>query len=122
MQRINFLRNGLLAVLFATLLSISAYGQEPSKRDIRRSNQLVTDGNKAFNQKNYKNAIEKYAEAVVLVPRNAAAHFWKGYAHYYLKEYPAALTELRRQKLATARHQRKEANLRLRQRTLPLQA
>ena len=37
---------------------------------------------------------KKYAEAVVLVPRNAAAHFWKGYAHYYLKEYPTALTEL----------------------------
>jgi len=94
MQRTNFLRNGLLSVLFATLLTMTAYGQEPSKRDIRRSNQLVTDGNKAFNQKNYRSAIEKYAEAVVLVPRNAAAHFWKGYAHYYLKEYPAALAEL----------------------------
>jgi putative transposase len=35
---------------------------------------------------------------------------------------PAAHTELRRRKLATARHQRKEANLRLQQRSLPLQA
>lgn len=33
---------------------------------------------------------------------------------------PAALIEARRRKLVTARHQRKEANLRLRQRTLPL--
>ena len=40
----------------------------------------------------------------------------------YYRGDPAALTELRRQKLATARHQRKEANLRLRQRTLPLGA
>jgi len=94
MYRTNFIRNGLLAVLAVSLLTISALGQEPSKKDIRKSNQLVTDGNKAFNQRNYKNAVEKYAEAVVLVPRNAAAHFWKGYAHYYLKEYPAAMTEL----------------------------
>ncbi|MDI1241531.1 MAG: tetratricopeptide repeat protein, partial [bacterium] len=94
MHRTNFLRNGVLSLVAAGLLTMFAFGQEPSRRDIRRSNQLVTDGNKAFNQKNYRNAIEKYAEAVVLVPRNAAAHFWKGYAHYYLKEYPIALTEL----------------------------
>ncbi|MEO5858454.1 MAG: tetratricopeptide repeat protein [Pyrinomonadaceae bacterium] len=94
MYKTNFLRNCFLALLAASLLTVSAFGQEPSKKDIRKSNQLVTDGNKAFNQKNYRNAIEKYAEAVVLVPRNGAAHFWKGYAHYYLKEFPAALTEL----------------------------
>ena len=40
----------------------------------------------------------------------------------YYRGNPAALTELRRQKLAAARHHRKEANLRLRQRTLPLPA
>jgi len=94
MYKTNFLRNGFLAIIAASLLVMSAVGQEPSKKDIRKSNQLVTDGNRAFNQRNYKNAIDKYAEAVVLVPRNAAAHFWKGYAHYYLKDFPAALTEL----------------------------
>ena len=39
----------------------------------------------------------------------------------YYRGDPAALAEVRRQKLAAARHHRKEANLRLRQRTLPLQ-
>ena len=38
----------------------------------------------------------------------------------YYRGDPAALIEARRHKLATARHHRKEANLRLRQRTLPL--
>ena len=94
MYRTNFLRNGLLAVLTVSLLTMSAFGQEPSKKDIRKSNQLVTDGNKAFNQRNYKNAIEKYAEAIVLVPGNGAAHFWKGVAHQRLKENAPALTEL----------------------------
>ncbi|MDX1948477.1 MAG: hypothetical protein SFU86_24035 [Pirellulaceae bacterium] len=40
----------------------------------------------------------------------------------YYRGDPAALTEVRRCKLAAARHQRKEANLCLRQRTLPLEA
>ena len=40
----------------------------------------------------------------------------------YYRGNPAALIEARRQKLAAARHHRKEANLRLRQRTLPLGA
>lgn len=68
--------------------------QAPSKKDIKKSNDLVQQGNKAFNSRNYKSAIEKYAQALVLVPRNAAAHFWKGNAHYRLKDYSAALTEL----------------------------
>ena len=40
----------------------------------------------------------------------------------YYRGDPAALIEARRHKLAAARHHRKEANLRLRQRTLPLGA
>ena len=40
----------------------------------------------------------------------------------YYRGDPAVLAEARRRKLAAARHQRKEANLRLRQRTLPLYA
>jgi hypothetical protein len=40
----------------------------------------------------------------------------------YYRGDPQALQEARRRQLAVARHQRKEANLRLRQRTLPLGA
>ncbi len=39
----------------------------------------------------------------------------------YYRGKPEALYEERRQKLAQARHRRREANLRLRQRTLPLE-
>lgn len=94
MFRSVYLRKILLSLVVLGLVSFAISAQEPSRRDIRKSNDLVADGNKAFNQRNYRAAIDKYAEAVVLVPRNAAAHFWKGYAHYYLKDYPMALTEL----------------------------
>ena len=94
MYRTNLLRKGSLLAIAFCVLAVASIAQEPSRRDIRRSNDLVEDGNKAFNQKNFRNAVDKYAEAIVHVPRNAAAHFWKGYAHYYLKDYPLAMTEL----------------------------
>ena len=90
----NFKSTGVLTVLFVVMLTFAVHAQEPSKKDIRKSNQLVEQGNKEFRQRNYRNAIEKYAEAVVVVPKNPVAHFGKGMAHYNLKEYPAALTEL----------------------------
>lgn len=90
----HFNKSAIFSFLAIAMLSLSAAAQQPSRKDIRKSNQLVEQGNTAFNRKNYRVAIEKYAEAVVLVPRNPTARYWKGYAHYYLKEYPTALTEL----------------------------
>jgi superkiller protein 3 len=65
-----------------------------SKKDQRESKKLVEQGDKQFKQRNYRNALENYAKAVVLVPNNAHAHFWKGMAHYYLNEFNLALPEL----------------------------
>lgn len=81
-------------LLVILVIGSTGYAQQPSKKDIKKSNDLVEQGNKAFRSKNYKGAIDKYAQAIVLVPRNAGAHYWKGYAHYYLKEYDTSLTEL----------------------------
>ncbi|MGD9628303.1 MAG: tetratricopeptide repeat protein [Pyrinomonadaceae bacterium] len=94
MFTMHFKRSTLFCLIVIGALVVSVAAQQPSRKDIRRSNQLVEQGNRAFNQKNYKTAIDRYAEAIVLVPRNPAAHYWKGYAHYYLKEYPVALSEL----------------------------
>ena len=81
-----------LMVCAVLALSVAGFGQ--SKKDIKKADQLVREGDRIFNQKNYRGAIEKYAEAIVLVPKNAKAHYWKGYAHYYLKENDQALSEL----------------------------
>jgi tetratricopeptide (TPR) repeat protein len=89
-----FKSSSIYSLVAILALSVVVFAQNPSKKDIKKSNQLVETGNKAFRSKNYRNAVERYAEAIVLVPRNALAHYWKGYAHYYLKEYDAALTEL----------------------------
>ncbi|MGI8885116.1 MAG: tetratricopeptide repeat protein [Pyrinomonadaceae bacterium] len=80
----------LIAAFFALTVGINAQ----NKKDLRKAQKLTTDGSKAFVVKNYRLAIDKYAEAIVAVPNYAEAHFWKGYAHYYLNEYDQALTEI----------------------------
>ena len=65
-----------------------------SKKDIKKAEQLKRDGDRAFKLKNYRNAVDSYAQAIVLVPNDATAHFWKGASLSYLKENEAAHTEL----------------------------
>ena len=82
----------LLFLLFAAvLLPVDSFAQ--AKKDQRRAEQLIKAGDKAFKEKNYRLAVDSYSQAVVIVPNNPYAHFWKGYAHYYLKEYDLALPE-----------------------------
>ncbi len=93
----RFSNHAVLSLIFPLILALCAgmaIAQQPSKKDIKKSNDFVEQGNRAFRNKNYRIAIERYAQAIAIVPRNAGAHYWKGYAHYYLKEYDLALTEL----------------------------
>lgn len=61
---------------------------------MKKAQKLVSDGNKIFNKRDYEGAIKKYSEAITLVDNYPAAHFWKGNAHYYLKQNELALEEL----------------------------
>ena len=88
---LKFVTTGLLiAAFFALTTGVDAQ----SKKDLRKAQKLTADGSKAFLAKNFRLAIDKYAEAIVAVPNYAEAHFWKGYAHYQLNEYDQALTEV----------------------------
>ena len=89
------LRSLILKLIAISLLGSSSFAQNPSKKDIKKSDDLVKQGVRSFGQRNYRNAIEKFAEAVVLVPRNAAAHFNKGRSHLMLKENDLALNEFK---------------------------
>ncbi|HEY0429820.1 MAG TPA: tetratricopeptide repeat protein [Pyrinomonadaceae bacterium] len=83
--------NLLTALFFLTLfsgLSISIDAQP------KKAKKLVADADKLFKQKSYQAAIDKYAEAIVLAPDYANAHYWKAYAHYNLNQYDEALEEL----------------------------
>ena len=94
MKKKIFKRIAGCVFLFAaalTVLPLETNAQ--SKRDIRKAKQLVEQADKAFRQKNYQAAVDLYSQSLVLVPKNAYGHFWKGYAHYYLKEHDPAIAE-----------------------------
>lgn len=84
----------LLTSLFL-LTVFSAFSVETQAQP-KKAKKLVSEGDKFFKQKNYQSAIEKYAEAIVLAPNYADAHYRKGYAHYNLNQYDEAIEDLNR--------------------------
>lgn len=82
-----FLLFGAFSVLTVEIIA-------QSKKDIQQAKKLTTEGDAFFRQKNYQSAIDKYAEAIALTPKNNYAHFWKGYAHYYLNQFDQAAMSL----------------------------
>ncbi len=88
---IKFITFCLLIFTFSFLSSdVSAQ----NKRDMNRAKKLVSEGDRSFNRRDYEGAIRKYSEALALVDNYAYARFWKGNAHYYLKQNDIALEEL----------------------------
>jgi tetratricopeptide (TPR) repeat protein len=83
-------------ILFASLFLLTIFSVSPIETyaQPKKAKKLVSDGNKLFNQKNYQSAIAKFAEAIVLAPNYADAHYWKGYAHYNLNQYDEAVEDL----------------------------
>lgn len=83
-----------LCLLLACFTAFSVDARAQTKKELKAARDLTDDGNSAFNKRNYRAAIEKYAQAIAIVPNSPDAHFWKGNAHYNLKEYDHALSEL----------------------------
>lgn len=83
-------------VIFAVsmFLVVPTYGQAISKKDRNEASKLSKRAGKAFDQKNYRVAIDEYKKSLTLNPSNPEGHFKKGYAHYVLKENDLALAEL----------------------------
>ena len=81
-----------LILLFCFAFSYEIEAQ-PKKISSKAKN-AASAGDRYFRQKDYRNAVNKYAEAISISSDYPYAHFWKGYAHYYLEEYDPAIEEL----------------------------
>jgi tetratricopeptide (TPR) repeat protein len=93
MKKAKYLNWFVYLMLLISVFSLTAAAQ-PKKKDLEKAKKIAKQGDQLFNQKDYRNAINKYAEAITIVPIFPAAHFWKGYAHYYLNEYDQSLNDL----------------------------
>lgn len=86
----------LLLPIAAAMLAFAFIGPgvgAQSKRDIDRAKKLAQQGDQAYQKGNYKEAIEKYADSLKLVPTQPVVRFNKGYAHNFLTQYRPALVE-----------------------------
>jgi tetratricopeptide (TPR) repeat protein len=93
------LKKTFITVTTVFLLATFFFAVQPeinaqSKKDKRRAEKLVQDGNKLFNQNDFKTAIDRYAQAITIYPGFAEAHFWKGNAHYRLNQNDQAVYDL----------------------------
>lgn len=81
-------------MVLAFALSLAGIAAGQTRNDIKRAKELAEAGDKAFRQKEYRQAADLYGQAIVIIPTNPYCHFWKGYAHYFLKEYDVSEREL----------------------------
>mgnify|MGYP002384803807 CR=1 FL=1 len=51
---------------------------QPPKKIVEQAKKFFQEGEKLFNQKKYRLAIEKYNQSIALVPKNPIANFRKG--------------------------------------------
>lgn len=85
-------RTKVLVVIAALMLTINIGAQSRRDRDQARSLQEQAD--KAYIAKNYREAAEKYGQAIALVPTNPYSYYRKGFAHFNLKENEEAIKAL----------------------------
>lgn len=96
MKKTRFLKWFFCFILLFPLCAVVADAQpKPRKKDLEKARKLAQQGDRFFNLKNYRGAIEKYSEALTIVPQFPAAHFWKGYSYYYLSEFDQSLNSLK---------------------------
>jgi tetratricopeptide (TPR) repeat protein len=108
-MRKKLLLNVIISCLiFSAFAAFAQPAKAQKKKDLRQAEKLTAEGNKALTAKNYRLAVDKFAQAIVAAPNVAAAHYGKGVAHNSLQEYDAALAELN---LASANNYDKPAEI-----------
>lgn len=65
-----------------------------NKKQLAAAKKIVADADTLYRQKDYRGAIQKYQEAVKIVPNYPYAYFSKGYSHFYLNEYDQSVEDL----------------------------
>jgi tetratricopeptide (TPR) repeat protein len=79
---------------FIAIIFIPVVINAQSRRDRDEARRLQAEADKSFLARNYREAADKYGQAVELVPTNPYAHYQKGFAHYNLKENLEAIRSL----------------------------
>ncbi len=87
----RFRRPFTISLLICAFCLLAASAQ--TKKDISQAKALVGQGNQAYDQKSFTEALDKYTQAIKLVSTNPEARFRKANAHYKLNDYVNAKFE-----------------------------
>src|SRR5438093_1483943 len=93
MTRKSILKALTIYFTFSLIIAFSIPVASQSRKDIKAASDLVELADKAYREKNYRDAADQYAKAIVLVPKSPYAHLRKGHALFNLNDYDAALSE-----------------------------
>lgn len=84
----------VLGLVLSALLVLAQDGTAQSKKDAKKAKQMADKAAASFVKRDYRAAIDGYAQAISLDESNVEYHFWKGVAHHYVDENQLALPEL----------------------------
>ncbi|MEO8574435.1 MAG: tetratricopeptide repeat protein [Pyrinomonadaceae bacterium] len=84
----------ILSVALAFTTGVVGQAPKNAKKDAKKAEQLSRQAAAAFVKKDYRVALDGYAQAAELAPTNADYRFWKGASHFYLNEYALAIPDL----------------------------
>lgn len=94
-QSISNIKNFVCVIAALFMLAGMASPQaQPTKKQRKQAEDLWKAGDKSYQQRNYRNAADQYAQSLAIVSVNPDVHAKKANAHYLLKEYDQALAEL----------------------------
>lgn len=96
------MRQKILIGLFSYILMLTFFSaftgeinaqKNQNKKPNERARKLAKEGDTLYNQKDYRGAVNKYAEAVAISPNFPQAHFFKASAHLLLNENAEAVAD-----------------------------
>jgi tetratricopeptide (TPR) repeat protein len=93
MKRTKYLNWFVYLTILLTVFSLTVEVSAQKKKDLEKAQKIARQGAQLFNKKDYRGAIAKYTEAILVVPNFSEAFYWRGYAHYYLNEYDKAISD-----------------------------
>lgn len=83
----------VLSFVLAGFVALPREAGAQSRKDRKRAEQLLVEGDTLYRQQNYAGAVMSYARALALVPQYPLAHYNKGRAHFNLEQYTEAIRE-----------------------------
>ena len=90
----NFARFVFVAAALCVFAGVATPQVEPTRKQKKQAEDLWRAGDKSYQQRNYRNAIDQYAQSLSIVSTDPNVHAKKANAHFLLQEYDQALAEL----------------------------